>query len=265
MLNFFFRKNFYDGWDNLVSFLMPNFIVDVAVFAAAAIMFTGREYLAVWIVCTALLFCVCSIAVLAWSEAAVKIAEGFSVSLKDFFAVVPSCISDGLKYAAALFILTVAAGVGAAYYFRQGATIIGMMAGFAFCWVALIIFSALLWYPALRALMHNPFGKSVKKCFIILTDNALQSLVVALYNLFLVLVSVIMLGIAPGMAGLALSRVNALRLLLKKYDYLSGLDKNETPANSLERRKIPWSEILKTDIESVPPRPFRAFIFPWKE
>ena len=265
MLNFFFRKNFYDGWDNLVSFLVPNFIVDGIVFTVVAIMFAGREHLAVWIVCAALLFCLCSIAVLAWSESAVKIAEGFPASLTDFFSAIPSCIVDGLKYAAALFVLTAATGFGGAYYFRKDATIIGLMAGFAFCWVALSIFSALLWYPALRALMHNPVGKSVRKGFIILTDNVLQSLTVALYNLFLILVSVVMLGVAPGMAGLALSRVNALRLILKKYDYLSGLDKAGIPVNSPERRKIPWNAILKNDIENVPPRPFRAFIFPWKE
>ncbi|MGP1459343.1 MAG: hypothetical protein ACTTKL_08540 [Treponema sp.] len=265
MLSFFFRKNFYDGWDNLVSFLVPNLIVDGIVFSSAAVMIAGRENLAVWIACTALIFCLCSIAVLAWTEAAAKIAEGFTVPLKDFFFAVPSCIADGLKYAAALFTLCAATGIGVAFYFLNGATIVGMMAGFAFCWVALIIFTALLWYPALRALLHNPFGKSVKKCFIILTDNALQSLVVAFYNLFLTLVSVVMIGIAPGMAGLALSRVNALRLILKKYDYLNELDKNGTPANSPERRKIPWNTILKNDIESVPPRPFKAFIFPWKE
>ena len=70
-----------------------------------------------------------------------------------------------------------------------------------------------------------------------------------------------MLGVAPGVAGLTLSRANALRLLLKKYDYIEELQKNGTRASSY---KIPWEEILKDDIESNPVRGFKEFWMPWK-
>ena len=265
MLNFFFRKNFYDGWDNLIMLFVPNLIINFFVFSGAAIMFFGREYLAIWIVCAVLITCICSVAVIAWAESALKITEGMPLSLKDFFKTLPSCIADGLKYASVLLLLFFATGAGGAYYFRKDATIIGLMAGFALCWVAFIIFAALMWYPALRAIMHNPFGKSIKKCFIILIDNLWQSFVIGIYIIFLCFISIIMIGTAPGMAGLVLARVNALRLILKKYDYLKELDKNHVPAASPERRKIPWKQILKNEMEAVAPRTLKTFIFPWKE
>ena len=82
--------------------------------------------------------------------------------------------------------------------------------------------------------------------------------------MFLTVISVIMLGLAPGMCGLELARANAIRLILKKYDYLDELDKKGVPLNSKER-KIPWKELLKEDYEANPVRSFNAFIFPWKE
>ena len=80
----------------------------------------------------------------------------------------------------------------------------------------------------------------------------------------LILISIIMLGIAPGMAGLVLSRCNAMRLLMKKYDYIEELDKKGEPANSQARRKIPWKELLAEEEEANPVRTFKDFWLPWK-
>lgn len=83
-VKFLFRKNFYDGWDNLLVFFVPNLIIDFFVFSGAAIMFFGREYLAVWIVCSVFITCISSVAGIAWAESALKLAEGLPFSLKDF-------------------------------------------------------------------------------------------------------------------------------------------------------------------------------------
>lgn len=265
MLSFFFRKNLYDGWDNLMLLAVPNLILSALTFGGGALMFAGRDYLALWILTASVLVCAASVAALAWAEVSVKLADGMPASLKDFFTAVPSCLADGLKYAGTLLAASAVTGIGGAYYFRKNATIVGLMAGSAFCWVSLTVFSALLWYPALRALMHNPFRKSVKKCFIIITDNPLKAVAAGLYNLSLALASAAMLGSAPGLTGLTLSRVNFLRLLLKKYDYLEKLDQANEPQNSPARRKIPWNDLLKNEIEMTGVRSFKMFVFPWKE
>ena len=67
------------------------------------------------------------------------------------------------------------------------------------------------------------------------------------------------------MCGIELARSNAFRLIMKKYDYIEELDKKGEPLNSKTRRRIPWKELLKDDIEANPTRGFKAFIFPWKE
>lgn len=56
MLNLFFRKNFYDGWDNVMFFFVPYLILDFAVIIFTALCIPGvtvfkdaQWYLFVWI------------------------------------------------------------------------------------------------------------------------------------------------------------------------------------------------------------------------
>jgi putative membrane protein len=67
--------------------------------------------------------------------------------------------------------------------------------------------------------------------------------------------------IAPGVSGVILAYNNALRLRMYKYDWLetqSGLSRKDA------RRRIPWDELLAEDKETLGPRDFKSFIFPWK-
>ena len=95
-------------------------------------------------------------------------------------------------------------------------------------------------------------------------DNLGKNVVMMVYNVFLLFLSIVMLGIAPGIAGLGLARANFLRLLLKKYDYLEELAKAKEKAAANPRRKIPWKEILKEDIATTGTRSFKSFFMPWK-
>lgn len=280
MLKLFFRKNFYDGWDNVMFFFVPDLIIDALVILCAGIASLGVTvfkdtsfFLYIWIFLAIFLVCASSIITLAWAESAKGIADYETIEFKDFFKSIKSCISDGIKYGITLFLVVVIAFIGIRYFLfpknQQGTSaqvsFAGLLSGFCYIWVALIILASLFWYPAIRAYMHNPFGKTVKKCFIVLFDNLWVSIVLGFYNLFLALVSVLMLGLAPGMCGIQLARANAFRLIMKKYDYIEELDKKGEPLNSKARRKIPWKDLLKNDIEANPVRGFKAFIFPWKE
>jgi hypothetical protein len=62
----------------------------------------------------------------------------------------------------------------------------------------------------------------------------------------------------PGPAGMLLLMDEALRLRLRKYDYLEANPR-------ADRRKIPWKELLEEDVELTGTRTLRNFIFPWKE
>lgn len=275
MLGLFFKKNFYDGWDNVMFFFVPNLILDALIILCSALASLGvtvfkdvNGFLYIWILLALILVCGFSIITLAWAESSKGIADYETIEFKDFFASIKSCVKDGIKFGLTFVAVIVIAIIGGLYFLKpQNGQIsfAGFLAGICYIWAAIIIIASLFWYPALRAYMHNPFLKTIKKCFIVFFDNLFVSIVIGFYNIFLALVSVIMLGLAPGMCGIQLARVNAFRLIMKKYDYLEELDKKGEPLNSKARRKIPWKELLKSDIEANPTRGFKAFVFPWKE
>ena len=352
MLRFFFKKNLYDGWDNVLYFFVPNLILDafILVFGVLAFFVTKMPDSAagagvlIWALCALVVTVALSIIALTWAESAAEIADYGIPEVRDFFKNIKSCVKDGLKYGFLLYFVAIAAIVGSIFYLKPqfdarvsaqknrieqelsdsevdsagiekvladenasveknispvetvssgddislGETVpshetvssgedislektneqgsfIGLLAGYMFLVITISIFMGLFWYPAMRSLLHNSFGKCLKKCFVILFDNPGKSFVIGVYNLFLFLISVVLLGLAPGLAGIVLSRENALYLLLKKYDYLDALDEQKEPANSPKRKIIPWREILSDDIEATGTRGFKGFFMPWKE
>ena len=50
---------------------------------------------------------------------------------------------------------------------------------------------------------------------------------------------------------------DAVKLIMLKYDYLE-----ENP--DVDRKHLPWEDILFDEKEKVGPRTFRNMIFPWK-
>lgn len=274
MLGFFFKKNFYDGWDNVLFIFVPNLILDVFFLIGGGLFYLGTKVngtagIIIW-GCTVLLVITAgSILSLAWAESAAKIADYESAEIKPFFTSLKTCIKDGILYGIVLFAVLLVSAAGIIFYFRpvSGATLpfIGLMAGSVFFWIMLTIISALFWYPSLRAIMHNPFKKSIKKCFIILFDNIGSCVVLGIYNIFLLIISIVMVGLAPGLGGIGLSRVNFLRILLKKYDYLEIAEKEAAGKKPVFRNKIPWQELLKEDIEITGSRSIKSFFMPWKE
>ena len=274
MLGFFFKKNFYDGWDNVLFIFVPNLILDVFFLIGGGLFYLGTKVngtagIIIW-GCTVLLVITAgSILSLAWAESAAKIADYESAEIKPFFTSLKTCIKDGILYGIVLFAVLLVSAAGIIFYFRpvSGATLpfIGLMAGSVFFWIMLTIISALFWYPSLRAIMHNPFKKSIKKCFIILFDNIGSCVVLGIYNFFLLIISIVMVGLAPGLGGIGLSRVNFLRILLKKYDYLEIAEKEAAGKKPVFRNKIPWQELLKEDIEITGSRSLKSFFMPWKE
>ena len=274
MLGFFFKKNFYDGWDNVLFIFVPNLILDVFFLIGGGLFYLGTKVngtagIIIW-GCTVLLVITAgSILSLAWAESAAKIADYESAEIKPFFTSLKTCIKDGILYGIVLFAVLLVSAAGIIFYFRpvSGATLpfIGLMAGSVFFWIMLTIISALFWYPSLRAIMHNPFKKSIKKCFIILFDNIGSCVVLGIYNIFLLIISIVMVGLAPGLGGIGLSRVKFLRILLKKYDYLEIAEKEAAGKKPVFRNKIPWQELLKEDIEITGSRSIKSFFMPWKE
>ena len=76
------------------------------------------------------------------------------------------------------------------------------------------------------------------------------------------MLSVFLAFLIPGLAGIALAQTNAFRLRLYKYDWLE----QHTDLTPKEARKhIPGGELIAEDRETLGPRSFKSFIFPWKD
>ena len=66
----------------------------------------------------------------------------------------------------------------------------------------------------------------------------------------------------PGVNGITLSNMNALRLRLYKYDWLEEHPDYENDRD--KRADVPWDQLIADDKESLGERKLLSFIFPWK-
>ena len=264
MFGFIIKKNFCDGWDNLFSVVISNLVF---LFSAIALVLlnglaarTESEIVVLLVLVFSLIFL--SILVFAYSDTAAHIANFDGIHLMDFFKSIPGAVKDGALFGlmnAAVFFVS---SYSIRYYIVDSGTLLGFGLGCVIFWVDFFYLLAMQWFVPIRALMHNNFRKCFKKSFIILFDNTGFSLLMALYNLILIVLSVVTIGFFPSMSGLTIANVNALRILLYKYDYLEEHPELKTKR---ERSQIPWDDLLAEDREILGPRPIRSFLFPWKD
>ena len=262
MYGFIIKKNFCDGWDNLFSMIVANVCM---LFAGAGLVLLNA-YLSINILVQLLLyifsFSVMSILMFAYGEVAAKIANFNGVHVVDFFKAIPGAIKDGIFFGILNAVITWVSTIAISYYFFQTKSMIGLFFGAMICWIDIFVILAFQWFIPIRSLMHNNFKKCLKKCFLIFFDNKGFTILTALYNLVLIVFSVVLLGFAPSFAGLIIANTNALRIRLYKYDYLEEHPELETRA---EQKQIPWEELIYDDREALGPRKFKSFIFPWKD
>jgi hypothetical protein len=261
MYLFFIKKNFCDGWDNMMAVIIPNLIVLAGILGFTSLIYVSRNIVPLAVIFLFLALIAISILTFAFGDSAAQIANFGGVHVADYFKAIPGCIKDGALFGLLTGCIVVATYVSIPFYFAQK-SLISIFIGALFTWVVVIVLLALQWFVAIRSLMHNDFKKCLKKCFIIFFDNTGFSLFMALYTLVLLALSILMVGLLPSAAGITLGQVNALRLRLYKYDYL---EKHPELKTSKDRKYIPWTELIQDDKEMLGPRSFKSFIFPWKE
>ena len=261
MYLFFIKKNFYDGWENMLTLIVVNIVVMAASLGLLSLIYALHRSTPLVIALIILFGIVMSILALAAGEIASSAANFGSAHIADFFRAIPSCIADGIRFGLVLAVVGAASYVCIPFYFVQK-TLPAMFIGSMFVWLVIFTLLSLQWFVAIRSLLHNNFRKCIKKCFLIFFDNIWFSLFMAAYTFFLTALSVFLLGLLPSLSGIAMAQVNAFRLRLYKYDYYEAHPELKTPK---EKRCIPWDELLQNDKETLGPRSFKSLIFPWKE
>ncbi len=255
MTGFFIKKAFFDGWDHLWGLVALNLgslvLVSALVLAPLALGLPGGLFWPGLGVLALVSYSTVCAAVLK------DAAEYRNLSLQAFREALRTQAGVGLAYGLASVLLAFLFLIAVPFYLSRGGFLAWFAAGTLF-WCSLILVLALQWFPAVRALLPGPVRAGVRKCFLLLADNLGFSILLALYSAAGIVVSVFSAFLVPGIAGTMLGSVVALKLVLKKYDWIEAHP-------GADRRKIPWQEILAEERELVGQRTLKGMIFPWKE
>lgn len=264
MFGFLLKKSFCDGWDNLLSLFLINIVNLFVGFGFFFLFYAIAQTDLNWVLMIAflLMIIVFTVFAFAYGELAARIADFDGVKFLDFFKEIPGVLKDAVLFAVMICLIGVISVVCLNYYFIQQQSTVGFFMGAIILWLDVFLILSLMWFVPIRSTMHNNFTKVLRKCFIVFFDNTGFTLAVFLYNLVLFAISVVFIGMMPGMTGILIANCNALRLRLYKYDYLEEHPELKTKA---ERRRIPWEELIYDDRETLGPRKFKSFLFPWKE
>jgi len=268
MFGFMIKKSFCDTWDNLFSCFLINVLCTVLTVAMFMVILPCIKMKA-GIITVALFFVaaiILSVLMMAYGDSAANIANFDSGRLLDFFKAIPGALKDGVLFGLLISAIGFFSYVGIEYYWSEAFLSkfpqMGIFLGALLMWMDLFVILSLQWFIPIRSLMKNNFRKCLKKCFIIFFDNTGFSLLMFIHNLILLALSVAFIGMIPSWTGISIAQTNSLRLRLYKYDYLEEHPELQT---KFQRKKIPWEELIYDDRETLGPRKFKTFLFPWKE
>lgn len=262
MVGFIVKKNFCDGWDNLLSLLVTNVVflfTGIGLVMLNGLVSKNAILSAVVFVLSAIIV---SIEIFAYGDTAAEIANFNGVSILDYFKAFPGVLKDASLFGLMVSVVIMLTSFAIRYYFFTANSIIGFLFGAAIVWFDLFFFLSIQWFIPIRSLMHNDFKKCLKKCFIVFFDNTWFTILVTLYNIVMLALSVVCIGFFPSIAGISIANTNSLRIRLYKYDYLEEHPELKTKR---ERSRIPWEELIYEDRQTLGPRKLRSFLFPWKE
>ncbi len=257
MIGFFIKKAFFDGWDNLIGIVLYNLI---------SVGFLLLELLSTYLIdVSAALFFVALVLVLLafclFSGALSNVCYGYSNYQRSGFAAFREGFARYFTHSLFYFLLlavflTITFFVIPFYLSIEG--VVGMILSIIMLWIVILLLLSMPYYLALSSFLpgDGPL-KTFKKCMLVMADNMGFTIFFAFYNLVLLVLTVFTMGFIPGVAGMNLASHDAVKLIMLKYDYLE-----ENP--EIDRKHLPWEDILFDEKEKVGPRTFRNMIFPWK-
>jgi hypothetical protein len=262
MISFFFKKSFYDGWDNLLWIIVFNLIlVALTVIGLFSIQALSNINMIIAVPMLIVSICLDMIVLFAVNEGCAKLVNFKSAPYKETFAEIKNVWKDAVIFGLLISSLIILVAIGVPFYFSYG-NLVGLFFASLMFWAVIIIVLALQWFMPLYSQLHGGFKKTLKKSFILLFDNTGFTIILFLYSIVMAVFSVVIAFLAPGPVGICMAQNNALKLRMRKYDWL---EEHPEISPKESRKQIPWDEILDDDKEIVGNRTFRNLIFPWKD
>jgi hypothetical protein len=143
-------------------------------------------------------------------------------------------------------------------FYLQLRNIMGLLLAAVIFWTVVVSGLAFQFFFAVRSRLDTSLPKIIKKCYLIFFDNPMFCIFTLFGNIVNLVLSVFLVFLFPGPAGVLLFIDEALRLRLLKYDWLEA----NPGAN---RKQIPWDALLIDEREKTGTRSLKSFIFPWKD
>jgi len=261
MILFLLKKNFCDGWDNLLSLIIYN-CISLAFIYGIFFFFTKLNTI-VGIAVSIVLLLLLIIELFAVNQTMAKFADFKYVSIKETFLEIPNVWKDALLFALLIITVVLVAVKCIPFYFHMN-SLLGLFLASVMFWLVVTVVLSIQWFLPIQAQLGNSFFKTLKKCFIVFFDNMGFSIFMFFYTLILGIITYFTATLVPGFSGILLSYNNAFRLRLYKYDWLEE-HAEEIREQGKKRVHIPWGELIAEDRETLGPRSLKSFIFPWKD
>jgi len=258
MIGFLIKKAFFDIWDNLLMLVLMSFgfVAPIALlYLAGVVAETSMLY--------SILIAVASLAIFsAYSLFVSSVTFGYSRNKKGGIKTVKEAFrfhwGHAVLYFVLLLVIAFIAIWGIPFYFSFG-NFFGLLMGMMLFWIGLaVILSMQYFFPLCFHMEADGAFKTFKKCFLIVSDNFGTTMFLALRTIVDLVLTILTASMIPGLAGISLSRMDTIRLLMLKYDFLE--------ANPEATKKdINWEDLLYEERQLVGPRTFKGMIFPWKD
>ncbi len=256
MFGFLIKKAFFDYWDNMGRMIVQNFVMMgltmAFLFIPAALGSRADWIIILWAVIYLVYFVYAGTLFYLVAQA----SEGKSDEFPSVREAVSKMAVPSLLMALLNGLMAVSLTVGLRFYLSLH-SFWGVLAATVMFWIMLILFLGFqFFFPAYVRIRSTFFG-ALKKALILFLDNPLNSLAIILWGQLLTVVSFLLMFFMPGPSGVYLWYDEAVRMLLKKYDYLE--ENPEAPP-----KRIPWRVVTMQDREILGSRTIRNTIFPWK-
>ncbi len=264
MILFYLKKNFCDGWDNLLWIALFNICLLVWGALGFFLVSATASSPIVSLLLILVFVCLSMIPIFSLSDACSRIANFKSVPIREVFSNFKNVWRIALVFGLVVCFILFTCFVGLPFYFQmytQNNSIIFLLFMAMIFWILTISLFSLQWFMPLQSQLGGGFKKNIKKCYILFFDNIGFSLFLGLYTVFIFVFSILLAFMAPGITGIVLAHNNALRLRMYKYDWLEEHPELDPKA---ARKQIPWDELIGDDKETIGPRDIKSFIFPWK-
>lgn len=258
MIGFLVKKGFFDVWDNLISLIVMNLgylgVLGLIVLSS----YVGESSVAGGYGLIALALLYMSLYSLGTSGVTFGLSRYKKLGFRAFKDAFRNRFSHAVLHFFLCFAIVLCVLIVIPFYFSMQ-NMLGLCLGMLLFWVILALVLALqFYYPLCFHCEADSPVTTLKKCFAVFGDNLGTSFFLVLRTVIDLALTVLTASLIPGFSGIGLSRMDTVRLLMKKYEFLSN-----NPGTT--KKDIDWEDLLYEEKELVGPRSLKGMIFPWKD